>query len=137
MITLNQYVGKYINSKDFTMERKANAIRMLVVINDAIMQMQHDNVLFQTNPATNSQVSGQTDGGFREQSCPIGAPNSAHKEGLAVDIYDPHEDIDNYLTENPEFLVTHCIYREHPSKTIGWCHLTIRSPASGKSTFFP
>jgi len=88
-----------------------------------------------TNPKTQCLVSGEKDGGWRPPECPVGAPNSAHKQGQAVDIFDPDGHLDDWLTD--EVLARFDLYREHPSATRGWCHLTTRPPASGRRSFYP
>jgi hypothetical protein len=96
-----------------------------------------DGVVFPTNPATKTQVAGETYGGFRPQDCPQGAPHSAHKEGLAVDRYDPSGAIDSWLLKNQYALGSCGVYIEHPSTTKGWSHWSIRPPASGHHVFYP
>lgn len=142
MISLAQYFGPHVKSKDLTPARRANADRLLKAVNRLMMEGIKCGIVFPTNKATGSQVSGETYGGFRPQDCPIGAPSSAHKEGLAVDIYDPTGAIDTWLMESKEAraifenpLVN--MYFEHPSATIGWSHWSIKAPLSGKRFFFP
>lgn len=79
-------------------------------------------------------VSGPN-GGFRLQDNPIGAPHSAHKDSQAVDIPDPNNELDHWLTD--AILEEFGLYREHPDDTPGWCHLTRRAPNSGKRSFHP
>lgn len=137
MISLAQYIGVYANCKDLTDVRKHNAAILLNVVNAAISHMQKKGVVFKTNPKTETQISGNTEGGFRPQGTATGKKFSAHKEGMAVDIYDPDNAIDNYITANHQILDTFNLYREHPSATPGWCHLSIRAPKSGRRTFYP
>jgi hypothetical protein len=87
------------------------------------------------NPKTNSCISGETNGGFRLPDCPIGAADSSHKQGQGVDIYDPLNDLDAWITD--DILTDFDLYREHPVSTEFWCHLTYRAPHSGHRTFFP
>ncbi len=131
-----QYVGIYANSKDLTKQRKANALILLDRVN-ALMDSVQKNVAFKINPRTETQISGNTEGGFREQGTDTGRKFSAHKEGQAVDIYDPDNLIDKYIDANSDLLVKFDLYREHPSATAGWCHLSTRSPKSGRRTFYP
>lgn len=99
------------------------------------------------DPDTGSEISGAKggngDGGFRVPTSD-GAARSAHKEARAIDDYDPNNDFDDWLTlfdreggRHNEMLEKHGLFREHPSATPGWSHLTTRAPASGKRTFFP
>jgi hypothetical protein len=100
------------------------------------------------NPHTNCEISGSPngdgDGGFRTPGSRTGAPNSAHREGLALDDYDPFNEFDDWLTTFDEdagarnaMLALHGLYREHPDSTVGWTHLTTRPPISGRRTFTP
>lgn len=135
MISLADYIGPHAASPDWTVERMANAATMLEDVNPLLAEAEAAGVKLEMNPHTKSLVSGTQYGGFRPQDCPEGAPHSAHKEGLAVDIYDPHGDLDRWLTDL--ILEKHDLYREHPSVTLSWCHLSSRAPASGKHTFYP
>lgn len=137
MITYEQYVGQWAQSPDLTYDRKANAVRMLYAVTDLMTEMIAAGIAFQINPKTKSQVSGETYGGFRPQDCPIGATNSSHKVGLAVDIYDPVNAIDAWCMEHQDRLQAHGIYIEHPSETLHWSHWTIRRPGSGHTVFYP
>lgn len=137
MITIDQYVGEWKNSPDWTQERCDNAWKMLLAVNGLMTIALPSAVVFRINPKTNSQVSGETYGGFRPQSCPIGAPKSSHKEGLAVDIYDPDGAIDAWCMANQDVLKANGIYIEHPDSTPGWSHWTIRAPGSGHTVFYP
>lgn len=64
-----------------------------------------------------------------------GSHNSKHLIGAAVDILDPDNAIDKAITD--EALEKFSLYREHPTKTLGWVHLTWWMPLSGRRTFFP
>jgi hypothetical protein len=137
MITLEQYVGPHASSPDWTPQRQANARRLL----DACINLESlasaNGITFPINPATGSGVSGQTFGGFRPQNCTQGAAHSSHKEGLAVDRYDPHGDIDAWCMENLDLLEGAGIYIEHPDSTPHWSHWTIKAPNSGRRVFYP
>lgn len=93
------------------------------------------------NPHTGTQISGSKggsgDGGFRLPNATTGAAKSSHKEARAVDVYDPGNTLDNWITGNEQVLEDYGLYREHPAKTETWCHLTTRSPGSGTRTFWP
>lgn len=86
---------------------------------------------------TMTQISGSRggagDGGFRLPESTTGAAKSSHKEARAVDVFDPHDILDNWLTD--AVLAEYGLYREHPKHTHGWCHLTTRAPGSGRRTF--
>jgi len=143
MFTLEQYVGIWSTSKDWTPECKNNAKLLLsaclALENRLVVQY---GVTFPVNPATGSQIGGKTYGGFRPQSCTQGAPKSGHKRALAVDRYDPLGEIDACLLAHPELLEEFGIYIEHPDSTKGWSHWGIKlqkddPPKSGKHIWRP
>ena len=99
-----------------------------------------DGVEFLVNPKTKSQVSGETNGGFRPQDCPIGAPLSAHKNCQAVDIFDPVGKIDDWLNNSKvarEAIKELDMYFEDKSATVGWSHWQTRKTNSGRRFFLP
>ena len=137
MITLNQYVGPHRESPDWTPAREQAATKLLASCCSLEVEMARGGVSFPDNPATKSGVSGQTFGGFRPQNCPQGAPNSSHKEGMAVDRYDPRGEIDVWCMAHLDRLAYHGLYIEHASATPGWSHWTTRAPKSGNRAFYP
>lgn len=137
MITLAQYVGVHAQSKDWTFERQKAAMTLLDKVNALCGEMQSDGLVMQINPATRSQISGKTLGGFRPQDATQGAPNSSHKQGQGIDLFDPKGTIDAWCVANQERLAHHGIYIEHPDATQGWCHMTTRAPRSGNRVFMP
>jgi len=137
MITLQQYLGPWKGHVDVTNEVKANALKLLVTVAELMLIMEHDGIAFPINPATKSNISGSKGGGFRTQSFSQGAPKSAHKLGLAVDIFDPLGEIDDWIMSHQAILVAKGVYIEHPDHTKGWSHWSIKSPGSGKHVFIP
>ena len=134
LITISEYFG----SKIKTAENDSNAFDLLGRVNDLTSMYEADTgAEMPINPATNSHISGSGNGGFRLRDCPIGAYHSSHKQGMAVDIFDPFDSLDKWITLNPDVLVTFDLFREYPVSTIGWCHLTTRAPLSGRRTFLP
>jgi hypothetical protein len=99
------------------------------------------------DPDTGTEISGthggDGDGGFRMPSSTTGAQNSSHREGGGVDKSDQANKLDRWLDKFEDgkggnsMLKKHDLYREHPSTTPTWCHLTTRAPPSGKRTFYP
>lgn len=135
MISIGDYFGPHIGSQDATEDRMANAEVLLEKVNALLQAAEHNGVELDMNPKTQTLVSGTQFGGFRPQNCPQGAPHSSHKEGMAVDVYDPSGALDRWVSDL--ILEKHGLYREHPADTNGWCHLTTRAPASGRRTFHP
>jgi len=137
MVTLEQYVGPYAKSTDWTPERQANAERFLARCEALQAEAIASGVVFRVSPKTGSCVGGEGNGGFRPQSCPIGAPGSSHKEGRALDWYDPYNEIDAWCIANIDRLKAHGICIEAPASTPKWSHWTDRTPPSGHTVFIP
>lgn len=141
MITVEDYFRGYAvsgrdwHANEITDQHRQSAAALLERVNQLLSYAAAADVQMPTNPKTGSCVSGEHDGGWRPRDCPIGAPNSAHKTGEAVDVYDPHGDLDDWLTDLS--LQKFGLYREHPASTRGWCHLTTRAPRSRSRTFYP
>ena len=135
MITLQDYFG----DKPHPNEYNLNALTLLYRVNNLLNAFDTDSGLtVLNNPKTGNQVSGSKggDGGFRLPTSLTGSSKSAHRLGMAVDIYD-HDDqrLDNWLDKNPDALIKYDLYREDPASTLNWCHLSSRKPLSGKRTF--
>ena len=137
VFTMDDLVGPWKDSPDWTQERQANATKLIAACTKLQEALEADGIHFPLNPHTGTTISGETYGGFRPQDCPIGAPDSAHKQGLAVDRYDPNEQIDQYLLRRVDLLTQFGIYIEAPSSTPGWSHWSIRAPGSGHHIFYP
>ena len=136
-LSIEQYVGVHARSPDWTPKRQANARMLVLTVNAMIAVAENDGVDFPINPKTGSQISGNTFGGFRPQSCPQGAPNSNHKEGLGVDLYDPDNEIDAWMLANEDVLEKLGIWIESPSATPSWAHLQTVPPRSGRRVYMP
>jgi uncharacterized protein YcbK (DUF882 family) len=63
------------------------------------------------------------------------APKSKHLLGQAVDIADPTGELYKWLKANPEALKDAGLWCEEG--TVGWCHLQVVPPKSGKRWFKP
>ena|SRR5690606_22041941 len=133
MITIAEYFGKWEIQK--TPQFITSAEGLLFRVNRLLLAAVNDGVMLKKNPRTGSYVSGEQYGGFRPAECTIGAARSAHKQALAVDVYDPKNALDEWLTDAR--LEEHELYREHPDDTFGWCHLSTKAPGSGRRTFKP
>ena len=137
MITFNQYVGTHRDCDDWTVERQLNAQKLLAACCALEAEMARGGVKFPDNPITKSGISGNTLGGFRPQACTVGAPNSNHKVGRAVDRYDPDGKIDAWCMAHQDRLAAHGIWLEHPSATPGWSHWQSVGVRSGNRVFYP
>lgn len=134
-LTTTDVIGKWAGH--ITPAQHDNIDRLVATANALIEVMVSDGVMFPVNPMTGSIVGGETLGGFRPQNCPIGAPNSAHKMGMAVDLYDPNNAIDKWLWNHRSTLNTSGLWFEHPDATPRWSHWSIRPPRSGARFFRP
>ena len=134
-ISTADYFGLWANHPDATLARVSAAEDMLDKVNGLLEEAEAHRVELKVNPATQTHVSGQNFGGFRPEDCPQGASNSSHKVGRGVDIYDPDEALDRWITD--AILESHGLFRESPSATKSWVHLTDRAPGSGRRTFNP
>jgi len=134
-LTKEQVIGKWAGH--VTPAQENNIEQLVATCNALIEVMVADGVEFKINPITGSIVGGETLGGFRPQNCPIGAPNSAHKQGMAVDIYDPDNKIDEWLYRNYAMLNSSGLWFEHKSATPRWSHWSSRKPGSGRRFFLP
>lgn len=136
MITIAQMFQGKMKSPDANEERIKNAEVLLSKVNNLLLDIEYSPP---TCPNTSCQISGSLhgsgDGGFRLQNSKTGAAHSSHKEGQAVDIFDPKGYLDRMIDD--ELLLQYDLYRESPSATPGWCHLTTRAPRSGRRTFQP
>lgn len=141
MITTAEYFGPWRFSPDANDVVVANAETFLPKVNALLAAYEAAGNTVKQNPVTSAamhsydEVSGKDYGGFRPQSCPQGAPNSSHKQGRGVDVYDPDNAIDDWITD--DILTAFGLYREAPGSTPHWCHLTDRAPGSGHRTFQP
>lgn len=134
-LTRQQVIGKWVGYP--TPAQEANIDHLVAKVNALMQVMIHDGVVFRTNPKTGSIVSGETLGGFRPKDAQVGAFNSAHKQGMSVDIYDPDGKIDAWLYKHQDVLKSSGLWFEHPSATDGWSHWSIRQPKSGNRFFYP
>jgi len=127
----------YFIGRAHTNEHDKQAEMLLFSVNNLLADAAKNGVRLFLNPATGTFISGKTEGGFRLPDCCQGAQNSSHKEAKGVDVFDPNNELDDWLTRNPSKLVEFNLYREHQSATEKWCHLTTRAPKSGRRTFLP
>ena len=68
---------------------------------------------------------------------PHASPHSHHMTGQAIDLHDPHGDLDSWCLAHPDSLAAVGLWQESPESTPGWCHLQSVAPASGHRVFIP
>lgn len=140
MIAVEEYFGAKARHPDATPIRKACAFTLLERVNALLEHAASEGAYdWPIDPDTGTNISGSKggagDGGFRLSTATTGRPGSSHKEGEGVDVFDPENTLDAWLTD--EVLEQHGLHREHPDDTPGWCHLQTRAPGSGRRTFKP
>ena len=124
MITVAEYVGPYVDSPDWNPETTAAAMIMLEKVNSLLDKYVEDGGLLVINPSTGTLISGEKNGGFRPQNCPIGAPRSKHKTGHGVDVYcpAPNRELSRWCYAHPEELESRGLCMEDARWTLGWAH---------------
>lgn len=136
MITLTQYFGEKPHSHDQELSAMVLLSRVNNLLDEArIVGRYHDWI----DPDTGTQISGAKggsgDGGFRTPDSKTGALHSPHREAKGVDVYDPDDSLDEWITD--AILLKHDLYREDKGATKSWCHMQTRPTASGRRTFLP
>jgi hypothetical protein len=135
MLTVADYFKGHAKNPYITEQHRENAEKLIEKVNGLLLDLLATGRCdLDVNPVTKTLISGKTNGGWRPQDCPEGAASSSHKEGRGVDIYDLDGDLDTVCDDN--LLEEHGLYREHPSQTRSWMHLTDRAPRSGSRTFY-
>ncbi len=135
-LTIEHYFGVYIDHAEVTEIIKANAVDLVSKVNKLLDTFtKSTGKVLTINPVTGNLVSGKTKigGGFRIQASTEGAPRSAHKVGMGVDIADADGLLDDWLT--PERLEAHGLFSEAPIHTPRWSHLQTRAVPSGNRQF--
>ena len=140
MISIQQYFGTRIDNPEVTEEKLENARILLERVNALLDEaFGVAGILVLNDPDTGTQISGskggEGGGGFRLSNATTGKPASAHKLAMAVDVFDPENKLDDWITR--EILIKHGLYREARQWTLGWCHLQTRPPRSLMRSFNP
>ena len=122
-ITINQYFKTLKAEKP---AHEINAADLLERVNELLGNAVSSGIKVPINSQTKSLVSGVKWGGYRGENCPEGRGNSAHKEGRAVDVFDPDGDLANWAANNISLMIDLGLHMEHPAATRGWAHFTTR-----------
>ena len=138
MITLQDYFGTKMANPEATLAMKSNADALLRRVNALLRRAGQEGVYAAPlDPDTGTLISGSRggagDGGFRLSTSTTGAAGSKHRTAHAVDVYDPINVLDKWLTD--DLLEEFGLYREDPKATPGWCHLQDVPPGSGRRTY--
>lgn len=148
-ITLGEYFGPNNQHPAATPAIFGNAIVLLRAVNSFLKECELAGIYnwvidMDTKCCVSGSPGGSGAGGWRPPESTTGAKNSKHKLGQAVDVYDPLDKIDRYVSKFDtkggalnKLLERHGLYREAPTATPGWCHLQCVQPGSGRRTFLP
>lgn len=138
MITLDDYAGPYADHPDWKRHEVQDDAALLVKAVDQILFIAEHEIVLRKNPNTLTYVAGNGNGGFRPQDSPVGAANSAHKRGRAVDIYDPYRELARWCLRNQGRLERYGILAmEDPRWTPTWVHMQTVPVRSGNFSFIP
>jgi len=137
VMTVSDYFGKFKGHPALSEYNESLAEHLCKAVNRLLARAHADGISVDINPKTGTIISGEQYGGWRPPECPIGAPNSAHKTGQAVDLYDPAGELDTWIMAH-QYMLPECgLYLEHPAATRGWTHLQTRAVKSGSRVFYP
>lgn len=137
--------GGYVTLRDYFQEKPHNAEQtesaddLLKRVNALLAEFVSQGGVINKDPDTGTYISGSKggagDGGFRLSTTATGRPGSAHKEAMAVDIFDAGDKLDEWITR--DILVKYNLFREAKQWTIGWTHLSTRPPKSLARSYNP
>ena len=134
-MTLEQYLNYWkvnygyvkVAKEELTPEIEKNAEDLISKVNSLLSSAGLSHMMISSGwrpKAVNASIKGA-------------APFSNHVKGLAVDVYDPHGDLDNWCMNNLPILEEIGLWLEHPAATKTWCHLQSIAPRSGARVFYP
>lgn len=136
MITTSDYFLAYAGHPEITPEIEGNAERLVERVNTLLSHAVAEGWEPRRNPVTGTLVSGERNGGWRPQDCPVGAPRSKHKLGQGVDIYDPGRRLASWTLANIPRLIGIGLWIEDPRWTTnqagldGWVHYQCAPPGN-------
>lgn len=129
-----------------TPELEARADGLLLPVNALRAEAQAGGVVFHINPHTGTYISGNGNGGIRPTDSTVGAVDSNHKRGRALDQTDPTRLFASWCMAHVDRLRDHGIYMEDPRWTVtiedgivvsAWVHWQDVPPRSGKIIYIP
>jgi uncharacterized protein YcbK (DUF882 family) len=134
MITLKELLGKY-KEEDIPKEHLDNLKDLLNKVN--IVRSSYGKPMRPTSGyrSMDDHLRIYKDKGITDQSkIPM---KSKHLSGLAVDILDPKQELQQWCLNNEAILVQAGLYMEDFSATTNWVHFQSVPPRSGKRYFIP
>lgn len=120
-----------------TPELRANAARTVEAANKLLVLAKLAGVSLEAN-----RHGHLVNSGWRPPDINAGTPGAAvkslHMRCLAIDLYDPDGDLDEWALANADTVLKDLgLWLEHPAATKGWCHVQLVPPRSGRRTFYP
>lgn len=133
------WMGRDItHALDLSTQIRANAARTVDIANKLLQQARAAGVSLDINPLTGNLLTSGWRPPAVNASTPRAAVRSKHILGLAVDLYDPDGDLDEWCLASATTVLTKLgLWMEHPAATKGWCHLQIVPPGSKRRVFYP
>jgi hypothetical protein len=136
-INTGEYFGPYLQDSSVTPVILARSADLLTRVNYVYGLAHLAGCELPDNPSTGSGVSGSGHGGFRSPLCTVGAINSLHRTGEAVDRYDPSRKFASWCMAHQDILVDQGLWMESPQWTVSWVHLQSQPPRSGLRVYRP
>ena len=144
MITLQQfYMGRDLTHGHLLgSDLRANEARTVETANALLVLAKTAGVTLEASPRTGSIVSS----GWRPPdingATPGAALRSLHMQCLALDLFDPDGDLDDWLLSVADTVLKDLgLWMEHPAATKGWAHVQLRPQGSyartGRRWFYP
>ncbi len=117
---------------------RANAGRTVEAANKLLVLAKTAGVSLESSPRTGTIVSS----GWRPPDINANTPNAAmrslHMRCLAVDLFDPDGDLDAWLLDSADTVLSDLgLWLEHPAATKGWAHVQLLPPGSKRRVFYP
>ena len=145
MIDVTQYFGgrRETHGTECSPGIEDNAVRTVGLVNELLEKAEAFGIVLPSSHIPGDYLGTQLTSGWRPPSinaCTAGAaPQSLHMTGEACDIFDPDGELDVWLLtpEGQYVLQDFGLWMEDPGHTMGWCHVQIRPPKSGRRVFLP
>lgn len=143
MITVEQYwMGRdFAYGNELTDEKRANAAKLIDLVNRLIPEIQVAGILLQNHPVNKSPISSGWRPAKINQNLANAAVKSKHMTCQAIDLYDPDGDLGEWAMDNQAVLEKVGLWFESPGSCKGWLHLQSvpfgSYKAGGKRWFYP
>jgi len=135
MITMNELLSNQATLKDLAPDIQKNLNELLIKINKVRESWAKPMTITSGLRTMKHHLKIYADKGITDKSkIPM---MSNHLYGRAVDISDPHKELQKWCKDNEPMLVSIGLWMEHFDKTPNWCHFQINPPKSRSRWFMP